>query len=201
MLSKKNQAKFLPTPELMDVYLKDEQYINSFNVLDRNVFFELKSLITPKEKRSEIQAEFDTKMPEYMMYLWSKKFSDDVCLRINLDCYAQGNFDKKFTIYAKNNGYNKDTDFFDVKYSKKLQSEVLMVKTAEGYDLLYSAVYGYNDFFSRERERCFKNEVYGMGVYEELAPIPVQSLFVIKDVCSNQLKEYDLCPMKKGTSK
>ncbi len=151
MLSKKNQAKFLPTPELMDVYLKDEQYINSFNVLDRNVFFELKSLITPKEKRSEIQAAFDTQMPEYMMYLWSKKFSDDVCLRINLDCYAQGNFDKKFTIYAEENGYTRDSDFFDVKYSKKLQSEVLMVKTAEGYDLLYSAVCDYIDFFAQER--------------------------------------------------
>ena len=201
MLSKENQTKFLPTPELMSVYLKDEQYINSFNVLDRNVFFELKSLIAPKGKRSEIQAEFDAKMPEYMMYLWSKKFSDDVYLRINLDCYAQGNFDKKFTIYAKRDGYTRDTGFFDVKYSKKLQSEVLMVKTANGYDLLYSAICGYNDFFARERETCFKNEVYGIGVYEELAPIPVQSLFVIKDVCSNQLKEYDLCSMKKGTSK
>ena len=201
MLSKENQTKFLPTPELMNVYLTDEAYINSFNVVDRNVFFELKCIITPKEKRSELQAEFDAKMPEYMMYLWSKKFSDDVYLRINLDCYAQGNFDKKFTIYAKENGYTRDTGFFDVKYSKKLQSEVLMVKTAEGYDLLYSAVCGYDDFFAQERETCFKNQVYGMDVYKELAPIPVRSLFVSKDVCSNQLKEYNLCSVKKSTSK
>ncbi len=201
MLSKENQAKFLSTSELMNVYLKDEKYINSFNVLDMNVFFELKSQLTSQEKRLELQAKFNTKMPEYMMYLWSKRFSDDVYLRINLDCYARGNFDKKFTIYAKENGYTRDTDFFDVKYSKKLQSEVLMVKTAKGYDLLYSAVCGYNDFLSQERESCFKNEVYGMDVYKELAPIPIRSLFVIKDVCSNQLKEYKLCSMKKGTSK
>lgn len=201
MLSKENQAKFLPTPELMDVYLKDEQYIKSFNVLDKFEIFELKRIITPKEKRSELQAEFDAQMPEYIMYLWSKKFSDDVYLRINLDCYAQGNFDKKFTIYAKRDGYTRDTGFFDVKYSKRLQSEVLMVKTAAGYDLLCSVVGDYIDFFAKERETCFKNNVYGIGVYEELAPIPVQCLFVIKDVCSDQLKEYDLCSIKKGTSK
>lgn len=201
MLSKENQTKFLSTPELMDVYLKDEQYIKSFNALDKVEFFKLKYIIAPKEKRPEILAEFNAKMPEYIMYLWSKKFSDDVCLRINLDCYAQGNFDKKFTIYAEENGYSRDTDFFDVKYSKKLQSEVLMVRTAEGYDLLYSAVCDYIDFFAQERETCFKNEVYGMDVYKELAPVPVQSLFVIKDVSSNQLKEYNLCSMKKGASK
>ena len=195
MLSKENKAKYLPTRDLQELYEKDENYIRSFIVMDLR---ELESILLASEFRKkkmsikEDVVKWAEKMPEFVFYTWSHRFADEVVLRINLENYLAKKLDKKFRIFAKENGYVCETDFFDVKVSKKLKSEVLLVKNGETYDLLYCVVAGYFDMFEKEREACFANGVYGIQVYEEMAPRPIWCLQIERGVSLQNLEKYEL---------